>query len=132
MCRANTISIINEKLYNYRINENSINSQTINDKRITCLGIYNLIINDLHKKKNLIKYATYSRAHFLISVIVCLLKSKDIDYKYYKIVNDNAREMVFNILFSNIVPIKFKLTILLCAINTYLFCKCVKKMSKRV
>ncbi|PKM49073.1 MAG: glycosyl transferase [Firmicutes bacterium HGW-Firmicutes-7] len=124
LSRVKRVSISNQRLYNYRVNEGSINRREINDKRITCLKIYEIIIKNLEKKnRELFKYTLHSRAHFLISVIASLSKSKDADDKYYNIVHKNAKEMLWDVMFSRFVPIKYKAAILMCSVNPYLLCK---------
>jgi len=119
-----TVSICDQRLYNYRSNASSINRQEINDKRITCLKIYEIFIKNLeNKSRELFKYALHFRAHFLISVIASLSKSKDADDKYYNIVHKNAKEMLWDVMFSRFVPIKYKVVILICSVNPYLLCK---------
>lgn len=123
---SNTVSICDQKLYNYRSNEGSINRQEVNDKRPTCLKIYDIIIKNLDdKNRKLVKYALHFRAHFLISVIASLSKSMDVDDKYYNIVRKNAKGMLLDVLFSWRVPMKYKVAILMCAANTHLACKLI-------
>jgi len=118
------VAICDQRLYNYRINENSINHQRINDKRVTCLKIYDIIATDLQwKNKNLVKYSAYFRSHCLVSIIASLSKSIDSDDKFYRIIHKNAKDMLWNIIFSRVVPIKYKVAILSCSINPYLTCK---------
>ncbi len=115
------VSICSQQLYNYRTNENSVNRQEINDKRITCLNICEPIIKNLEKNsRELVKYAMYFKAHFLISVIVSLSKSKDADGKYYSIAREKAKNMLWEIMCSSFVPMKYKATILMFSVNPYI------------
>jgi len=121
---SSTVSICDQKLYNYRSNEGSINRQEINDKRTTCLKIYEIIIENLDdKNRKLVKYALHFRAHFLISVIASLSKSIDADDKYYNIAHKNAKGMLWEAMFSRFVSAKYKAIILMCSVNPYLLCK---------
>ena len=122
------ISLCHEKLYHYVINEGSTNSQNINDKRITCLSIYDEIIRKMENKNSnkLIKKASYFRAHFLMSVILSLSKSnKDSEEKYYGVVHRNAKCMLVDVLSSWHVPLKYKIVILMCAVNTHITSKLI-------
>ena len=59
------VAICDQRLYNYRINENSINHH--NDKKVTCLKIYDIVAKDLQwKNKDLAKYSAYFRSHCLL------------------------------------------------------------------
>jgi len=121
------VSLCKQKLYNYRINENSINSQKINDKRMTCLKIYDLLTIDKElKNKDIIKYAMYFRSHCLISAIASLSKSIDPESKYYDIIYENVKVKFWRTIISTYVPIKYKVLISLYLINPYLLCKALK------
>lgn len=124
------VSICNQMLYNYRINENSTNRQSINKKRMTCLNIYNLIIMELKKNnRELVKYAIYFRAHCLISVIASISKSKDVNKIYYELSQKNSRSILWKAMFSRYLPIKYKVSILMYSICPYLFAKFLKHIS---
>jgi glycosyltransferase EpsJ len=125
---SHRISLCYERLYNYITNEESINSQKINDKRITSLNIYNDIIEDMKDKDNrqLIKQASFFRVAFLIGIILSLSRSnKEAEQKYYSIVHENAKGMIKDILFSFYVPLKYKIVILMCVMNTHLTCNLI-------
>lgn len=126
------VAICDQRLYNYRINENSINHQRINDKKVTCLKIYDIVAKDLQwKNKDLAKYSAYFRSHCLVSIIASLSQSIDSDDKYYSIMHKNAKDMLWNVIFSRVVPIKYKVAILLCSINPYLTCKILNLIKYR-
>ncbi|HHV97617.1 MAG TPA: glycosyltransferase [Clostridiaceae bacterium] len=120
LSEASRISMCNQRLYNYRSHEDSANRQKINDKRMTCLKIFDIITKS---RRDIKKYAMYFRAHCLISIIASLSKSIDVEDGYYKIVHKNAKDMLLDVVFSSFVPIKYKAAIFMCSINPYLFCK---------
>jgi len=126
------VSICDLKLYNYRTHGNSTNSQKINDRRITCLKICDSIKKDLENKgRDIVKIAVYFRAHLLISVIASLSKSKNADDKYFKIVCKKSRDIIWDIIFSNYVPLRYKILILVFSINPKFFSKIIKLIKYR-
>ena len=121
---AEKVSLCNQKLYYYRPNEASANNQNINDKRVGCLNVYDLIINDLEISNiELAKYAIYFRTHCIISVIASLSKSKNLNIGYFEIAQKESKRMIWKTIYSKYVPTKYKITVLLYAIDPYIFCK---------
>lgn len=123
LTKAKKISLCSDKFYNYITNEGSINSQRINDKKVTSLDIYDYVYNlfSNEKSKRRLQYASFFRAHFLISIILSLSKSYvDAEEKYFRIVHENARKIITDIIISKHVPKKYKIIILMCAANTRL------------
>lgn len=121
------ISLCYDNFYNYIINEGSVNSQNINDRKVTCLEIYRSLSQDIEVSNSALKEKSdYFRAHFLIAIILSLSKSFNIaENKYFQLVEANAREMVSRILISRYVPIKYKISIFLCSLNTKLTTKAI-------
>lgn len=113
LLNSNRVSMCDERLYNYRKNETSANSQGINGKRMTCLNIYDLIITKIERGDDeYLKYASYFRAHCIITCILSISKSHEVKEKYYKIVYLNAKLRIKETIFSQYVPFRHKATIL--------------------
>lgn len=114
------ISLCDKLLYHYNINEGSINSQGISDKKITCLNIYENIKNDINELNSKYKrnQSIYFRAHFLASIIASLAKSDlDVNTKYYDIVYKNSKKIVRDIILNKEIPFKYRIMILITSIN---------------
>lgn len=127
LLNANKISTSTQMLYNYRINEGSVNKTGVSKKRITCLGIYDKIVPELNDRQiDLICHAQFFRAHALISVIASVAKTKKPDNKYYLIVKQHARLMFKDIIRSKYVPINYILAIGWCALAPRMFCELLK------
>jgi len=112
LLNSSRVSMCDKRLYNYRINETSANSQEINDKRMTCLNIYDLIITKIERQNNeYIKYAAYFRTHCMITVILSISKSQKVKEEYYRIAQLNAILIIKEVIFSQYVPTLHKVTI---------------------
>lgn len=109
---SNEISICFEGTYNYEINENSVNSQEINDRKMTSLNVYDYLEDDF-KKNNILDYAQYFRAHFIIAIILSIAKSTGTYMNYSKLTKDKARTGFNDLLKSKYVPSVYKCIILL-------------------
>jgi hypothetical protein len=118
LLRCEKIALCEETLYNYRPSEGSVNRQRINERKMSCLDIYGLVrllieMDDRHR--DLLKYLTYSRAHFLISTVLSLARSTNIsedELRYSPTIQREARDMLLEILISRYVPLAHKLVIL--------------------
>lgn len=120
--KSNKVSLCYEKLYNYTSNDESINAQDINDKKITCLSIYDNFL-DTEIPGNIVKSTSFFRAYFFISTFVSLNNSKKKEKKYLNILKKEARVLIWTTLISLEVPIKYKAVIFVCAINVQLACE---------
>lgn len=110
---ANKISVCNQKLYNYRANEESVNNQSINHKRMTCLKIYDLLNKEIQENNWVFnKYALYFRTHCIISVISSISKTLEVDDNYYYETIVYMRDKFLKTMLSPIVPFKYKATVL--------------------
>lgn len=117
LMQSNVVSLCDKKLYHYETNNESINSQSINDKRTTCLRIYDLISEEVElKARFLIEYMQYFRAHFLSSVIISVIKSNNVEKKYFKLVKKESMVAAPDVLRSKYVPVKYKVAITVCSI----------------
>lgn len=116
------VSLCNEMLYNYNINDESINAQDINDKKITCLRIYDNL-SKIVLPNNVIKHMSFFRAYFYINVFVNLYNSRKIDEKYFKLLAREARKLLLSSIASINVPVKYKAVIFTCAINVRFACE---------
>lgn len=118
--KVNKVAICNKKLYSYEINDTSINRQSINDKKMTCLDVYNNITNDywLRNNNHFITISQYFRSHFLISMLITIADTIGVvNYKYIKRVKIEAKGMLKEAIFSSHVPIIYKTIIAITAIN---------------
>lgn len=123
LSKVNKVSVCKHKLYNYRLNEGSINMQKLNDKKLTCLKVYDSILKYIQAyEENLDTYANYFRAHCMISIIASASKSPNVDQKYYKVIRKESKKILRDIIFSKYVPLKYKLAISMCAFSPYIFC----------
>ena len=117
LMQSNVVSLCDKKLYHYETNNESINSQSINDKRITCLKIYELISKEVELKVNFLsEYMQYFRAHFLCSVIISVIKSKNVDRRYFILIKKESIVAAPDVLRSKYVPVKYKVAIAVCSI----------------
>lgn len=127
----NKVSLCSEDLYNYTTNNESINAQDLNDKKLTCLNICD-ILDKAALTKKAIKQLSFTRAYFYINVFMSLCKSRKIEARYYKTLRGEARRILLSSIISRIVPIKYKVVILFCAINVNIASKMVKCFMKVV
>ena len=132
LSRVTKVSTCALPLYHYRARDGSANSSAIGDRRVSCLRVSSYVRADLQKRRpELLPYAAYSGAHFLISVIVGLLRTLDADTRYYDLVQEEARKMRWNAILSAYVPIRFKLAILACSLNPRLALKALRLVDRR-
>lgn len=131
--RLNKISLCYEELYHYETNEGSINAQAINDKKITCLKIFDQPENkSIIEKYELCEYSSYSKAHFLVSLILIMSKLKNRDKNYYNIVKNYARSILKETLESRQIGRTFKSVVLLSSIDPLALCKVIYIMKYRM
>jgi glycosyltransferase involved in cell wall biosynthesis len=111
---ADRISLCNQELYHYRTNVNGANNQSINDKRLSCLKVGDIVLESLkNKHPDLMKSSIYFRTHFLISVILSIAKSHNVDIKYYEKASQYTRKIRKEALLSKLIPLKYKLVLFL-------------------
>lgn len=104
------IALSYDNLYYYRAHELSTNNQLFNKKRITCLQIFDLHKESINKSDcNIAPYSIFFRSHFIISVIINIIKSNNVDKKYITITKIKLKEMLYDAVFSKYVPISYKL-----------------------
>lgn len=117
--RSNKLNLCKYDLYNYRLNLTSINHQQINEKKMSCLKIYDRVSSDLELKDKLeLKNAAqYFRTHFLISMILSLSKSdipnKNLLVSYVNRLQVEAEKMLSEVMASREVLILYKIVIVL-------------------
>jgi len=122
------ISLCNYYLYNYKINDYSINNQEINDKKITCLEISDSITEDLKENniRELVKFIPFFTSHFIVSMVLCILRSNSIDKKYCKIISQHSRKNLFIIIFCKYVPLNYKLITYITCFNNVILWRLMK------
>lgn len=108
------ISLCEENLYNYRPNELSINAQGINDKRMSCLFIYESILPEIKELNSprLLDKALFFNCHFIIGLIIILGQSPRGKTKAYcDNVQSYSRKFLPKFITSKSIPLKHKVTI---------------------
>jgi len=132
LINASSVSLCKELLYNYEINDTSINNQKINDKKISCLGIYDRVLIEKYIDKDLIlkKSAVYFRTYFLISIILSLSNSLDVaERKHFILVKKSALIILKDSIKSKLVPTKYKIAILFTAFSPAIATKLIHLFS---
>ena len=104
------ISICNDALYNYRNNLDSINNVQINDKHLSCLKISNYL--ESHNNKCSINSFNYINSHFIVSLILKLVKNKRYEDKYILSIKTHIKKYLNNIVIDLKVPIMYKLILI--------------------
>lgn len=128
LTNVKSVALCYDNFYFYRAHDLSTNNQSINNKKMTCLEIFDLHKENIHKLDcNLVNYSIFFRSHFLISVIMSILKANDIDRKYTKTVNLKAKKIHLDVINSKYVPLSYKLAITIFLINPHLL-KLIKKL----
>ena len=118
LCNIQNVSVHKSKLYNYRISETSINSQSINYKKLTCLDLLDSIIENIKSKQiALEKQSRYFVSHCLISMILSISKIEETNNEFYSILRKYCIKYMNSILFSKYVPLKHKLIIFMYQIH---------------
>ncbi|MCB5954626.1 glycosyltransferase family 2 protein [Enterococcus sp. CWB-B31] len=112
------VSLCYEQLYYYEISDGSINRAKLNKKRMSCLKIYDTIDEDIQKK---FPSLIFSRSHFIVSMIHPLA-SYGVDDKLLIVkLKKEARKILFSLLKSSEVPIKYKVAIVIASFNPVMF-----------
>ncbi|GGI71353.1 hypothetical protein GCM10007978_06630 [Shewanella hanedai] len=120
LMKSDFIAVSTENLYFYRQNSTSINAQGVNVKRLTCMDIPDLVYGYLimSNKKELIKKVKYLDSYFIISALAPLkLPFSENEIKYSKAIVFQARKVFPGLIFSNYVPLKFKIYVFLVSLN---------------
>jgi glycosyltransferase involved in cell wall biosynthesis len=120
LMNSKQVALCRDRLYQYEINETSINSQKINEKKISCLEIYDSLLQEPYICDDPIlkSKAAYFRAHFMVSIILSLSDSLDIaEKKHFVLVKENALKTLKDSLKSRHVPTKHKIVIFFTALS---------------
>ena len=108
------ISLYRDNSYYYRPNESSTNRQSINDKRLSSLEIYDWLDNFILKRKNIFSnYEGYFKAHNIISIIISIAKSIEVKQQYYDVTRKYGVHFIKNYTFNYYVPLFYKVVIIL-------------------
>ncbi|MHC8523483.1 glycosyltransferase family 2 protein [Rossellomorea sp. H39__3] len=117
ICAANTVSLCDTPLYNYRTRSGSANNSGFNNKIVSCFNILPSIEEYIIQKKVVSqKYIAALNARLLLTVSAFLSKSNSKDDKLEKYLESSARNIYFKTLITNI-PLKKKFLITLLAIS---------------
>jgi hypothetical protein len=108
LAKASQISLMHGDFYKYLVNDESTNRQKVNDRRLTCLSVYEMIKSQIADKA-LKRRMQFFRMHCLLSVILAVAKDVHSDRSYYHTINLNARKMAAEVQFSPFVPLNYKM-----------------------
>ncbi|WP_339102058.1 glycosyltransferase family 2 protein [Candidatus Enterococcus clewellii] len=112
------VSLCYEQLYYYEISDGSINRANLNEKRMSCLKIYDTIDKDIQKE---FPSLIFTRSHFIVSMI-SPLASYGVDNGALIVkLKEEARKIVFSSVNSSNVSIKYKIAIVVAAVNPAMF-----------
>jgi len=118
LTNVESVALSFDNLYYYRVHELSTNNQSINNKRMTCLEIFDLHKENIHKSDcNVIPYSVFFRSHFMISVIMSILKSNKVDREYIRTANLKTIVMLLDVISSKYVPMNYKIAMVFYLIN---------------
>lgn len=120
--KVEKVSIVHIHLYNYCINNGSINSQGISEKRMTCLRLINILSKDSRFYDKKIRHKIeYSFSHFLICNIVCLKNGiRNEEEELYEALRRACLKELPRTIVSQYVPATYKISILICSISPHL------------
>lgn len=131
--RCNKISLCNEYLYEYRINDYSINMSCPIEKKLSSLIIYDQIRKDYKDKKigsNLYKYSILARVHLLLSILSSYAKlpKKEIHSKkeYELKIKNEARKMICDAFLSSYVPLLYKIAVIFSGLSPLVIAKIIQ------
>ncbi|WP_314065868.1 glycosyltransferase [uncultured Vagococcus sp.] len=108
---AKKITVLNKHYYFYNSNEYNVNSESLSGRKLTCLEIYNLILN--FDERLDIEKAQFFRSHFAISMIINLSKHSVTEKDYKKDIRRECVTMISDITKSSWVPLAYKLLIVM-------------------
>lgn len=126
LAKAHFVVCTYELYYHYRLNESGANSSPINDKKMTCLEIYQLIIDQAEKyccKKEL----QFFRVHCIITVLLSIAKSKIVDRTYIVRLQSEINNIHNDIRQNSYVPMIYKCLLLLFILNPLITIYSLKK-----
>lgn len=122
LLKINKIYIFDGGYYHHRNNEESITHQNINEKKISCLVIPDQIKYMLKcNYPKLTEYIFFIQAKFLISILGGYIYSIH-EEKYCRLIKQNVRKSILNILRDKKICFKTKFYLSISAINPNLFC----------
>lgn len=132
LLNSKKISICDKDLYYYRINPNSTNSQKINDKRMTSLGIYKILYKRVESLgKPYVDMSLFFHSHSLISVLLSTSKVQSAKGEYYEIIKKSAREIKFKVFINRYVPLSYKILIWFASISPIITCRFIYQFKYR-
>ncbi len=116
--KVETVALCDGQYYHYTVNENSINHQSINDKRMSCLQIAEKIMREGENYcEEMEPYIPFVIAHCLIANLVILKPNAKKERKYYSILKDYSRKYGKLIRNSAYVPRLYKILTVLTGIS---------------
>ena len=120
LSNSNRVSLLKGNYYIYSPISDSVNKSGLNDKRLSCLSIIPDLLEggSLYNRK-LQKYYPFTIAHFICCNLIFL--NNDNLESYGKLLQQKSLKHLPLIISSSVVPISYKLLILICAIKP----KCV-------
>lgn len=114
------ISLCGEDLYNYRVNESSINAQAVNGKKMSCLLVYGRIFPEISGLNNprLLDKALFFHCSFLVALLIDVGRSlSGKDERYCSEIQGQSREFFAAFVKSKSIPFLYKVAIAFAAAN---------------
>lgn len=128
------VALCDGKYYHYTENADSINHQSINDKRMSCLQIADkLLVGGPYYCKEMERYIPFVIAHCLIANLVILKPNAKEERKYYNALKDYSKKYGNVIRKAECVPKLYKALTVLTAISPTLvsYIMILKKVRKK-
>tara|TARA_R110001599_G_scaffold262231_1_gene462693 strand:+ start:6990 stop:7964 length:975 start_codon:yes stop_codon:yes gene_type:complete len=127
LMRCRSILLCPEKLYNYRKNESSINSQGASAKRLTCLSVSKYVRKELEGERSRERLALIDNleCYFVICVLAPLSTPlSNYEREYAKVVQRHIRGFLPRLCFLMRSSMKYKVFMLLAAVDVGLAVRC--------
>ena len=112
--KADSISVVDELYYNYRVNPQGANHSSLDSKKMSCLNIYDLICKEAKGNKHIAELQFF-RSHCLIAMIIAAAKLEKIPKEICTKLKDEARKISKDISMNKNIPLKYKTIIRLTA-----------------
>lgn len=94
LARVERVSLVGETLYCYRSTGDSINSQDLNAKHLSCLRIYDEVLKPLLKDdSDLLNVAQFFRAHCVVAMIARASRSASVSDATFDSIRASARAL---------------------------------------
>ena len=132
--KIDKVALCEGRYYNYTENAESINHQSINDKRMSCLQIADkLLVGGPYYCKEMERYIPFVIAHCLIANLVILKPNAKKERQYYNALKDYSKKYGNVIRKAECVPKSYKALTVLTAISPALvsYIMILKKLRRK-